>query len=42
VEILRQREGWSREEAQEYFEFNVRCAYLGVGTPIFLDRPCDD
>jgi len=42
VEILGQREGWSWEEAQEYFEFNVRCAYVGVGTPIFLDRPFDD
>jgi len=25
-----------REDAEEYFEFNVRGAYVGVGTPVFM------
>ena len=36
VEIL-QKQGMSYEDATEFFEFNVRGAYLGKGTPIFVD-----
>ena len=28
----------SREEAEEYFDFNVQGAYVGEQTPIFLDN----
>lgn len=31
-----------REEAEEYFEFNVIGAWVGDNTPIFIDtRPCE-
>lgn len=26
------------DEAMEYFEYNIAGAYLGEGTPIYLDR----
>lgn len=32
-----ERQGMSREEAVEYFEYNVAGAYMGEGTPIFVD-----
>ena len=28
-----------RDEAEEFFEFNVAGAYVGAGTPVFLVRP---
>ena len=31
-------EGMTREEAIEHFSFNIREAYLGAGTPIFVSR----
>ena len=31
-------DGMTREEAIEHFAFNVREAYLGEGTPIFVSR----
>ena len=27
------------EEAAEFFEFNIECAYIGPGTPLMLYRP---
>jgi hypothetical protein len=30
------------EEAVEFFEHNIECAYLGVGTPIILHGPPED
>jgi len=31
-----------REEAEEYFEFNVIGAWMGEQTPVFVDtRPCE-
>lgn len=29
--------GMDRDEAEEYFEFNTASAYLGEGTPVFID-----
>jgi hypothetical protein len=29
-------------EALEYFEFNILGAYLGEGTPIFLDKTINE
>lgn len=31
--------GWSEEEAREWFEFNTVGAYLGEATPRFLIKP---
>ena len=35
-EILMEREGWSPEEAEEWMQHNVVCAYVGEGTPAYL------
>lgn len=39
VAILMERDGMDRDEAEEFFEFNVAGAYVGAGTPVFLVRP---
>ena len=39
IEILAR--DMSYEEAREYFEFNVLGAWVGDGTPIFIDTECD-
>ena len=36
VQILMTRDGMDREEAIEFFTFNVSGAYVGKGTPIFM------
>ena len=36
VEILMERDGMTRDEAQEFFEFNTLGAYMGEGTPMYL------
>ena len=41
IGIFMKRDGMSREEAEEFFEFNVQGAYVGKKTPIFL-RPLTD
>jgi hypothetical protein len=38
LDILMDRDGMSYEEAQEYFSFNVQGAWVGEGTPIWLQR----
>jgi hypothetical protein len=42
VEILVTRDGMDREEAEEYFEFNVQGASVGENTPGFLVWKADD
>lgn len=37
IEILMERDGMAEDEAQEFFDTNVVGAYVGVGTPIFVD-----
>jgi hypothetical protein len=37
LDIL-EKEGMSREEAIEYFEFNIIGAYVGEHTPAFLNK----
>ncbi|WP_425263832.1 hypothetical protein [Vibrio owensii] len=32
-----EEQGMTREEAEEYFEFNTRGSYMGPGTPIYID-----
>jgi hypothetical protein len=34
--ILMERDGMSREDALEYYEFNIAGAYIGEDTPIFM------
>ena len=36
IDELVDREGWSFEEAQEYFDFNIGCLWAGEGTPIIV------
>jgi len=36
LEILMERDHMSREEAEEFFEFNVAGAWVGESTPVFL------
>jgi len=36
IEILMEQ-GISRDEAEEYYEFNIACAWFGDGTPVFID-----
>ena len=36
IGILMQRDGMTEEEAQEFFEFNIACAYVGEYTPIYM------
>jgi hypothetical protein len=40
VEIL--SKDMSLEEAQEFFSYNIECAYVGPGTPLILHRPLED
>lgn len=35
---LRVRDGMSRDEAQEFFEFNIAGSWVGERTPVWLDR----
>ena len=37
IDILIIRDGIDREEAEEYFEYNVQGAYVGENTPVFLE-----
>lgn len=36
VDILMGQDGMDRDEAEEFFEFNIAGAYVGEGTPVFL------
>jgi len=38
VDILMDRDGMSYDEAVEYMDFNVIGSYVGVYTPVFLNR----
>lgn len=31
-----EQDGMTREEAQEFFDFNIIGAYMGEGTPLFI------
>jgi len=37
VDIIQADSKCSREEAEEYYEFNTACAWMGDGTPVFID-----
>lgn len=38
IDILVSRDGMSREEAQEFFDFNIVSAYVGSRTPVFIEK----
>jgi hypothetical protein len=38
IEIL-MKDGMTFEEAEEYFEFNIIGAWVGDGTPVFIELP---
>lgn len=38
IAALMDADGMDFDEAVEFFEFNTKGAYLGDGTPIFIDR----
>ena len=37
LEILMTRDGMSYEDAREFYEFNIVGAYVGAGTPVFVE-----
>jgi hypothetical protein len=37
LEILMTRDGMSYEEAREFYDFNIVGAYVGQGTPVFVE-----
>lgn len=37
IKILMARDGMDRDDAEEFFEFNVIGSWVGVGTPVFID-----
>ena len=36
IDILCQRDGMDRDEAEEFFDFNIQGAWIGEATPIFV------
>ena len=38
IKVLRRRDGMSRDEAEEFFDYNVVDAWAGCRTPLFLRR----
>jgi hypothetical protein len=38
IKVLMKRDGMSYADAIEYFEFNTLGAWMGEGTPIFVER----
>lgn len=36
IEILQERDGMTQEEALEFYEFNIKTAYVGELTPIYI------
>jgi len=37
IEIFEERDGMTRDEAFEFFDYNVIGAYVGDGTPVFVE-----
>jgi hypothetical protein len=38
IQILMDRDGMSHDEASEFFEFNIVGAFVGPGTPVFVQQ----
>ena len=41
LHVLMERDGMSREDAIEYFDFNVAGAWVGEGMPVFLQSEAE-
>jgi hypothetical protein len=39
IEILMERDGMGRGDAEEFFDYNTDGAYVGEQTPLFLSKP---
>lgn len=39
IRILIERDNMPWTTAEEYFDFNVACSYVGERTPLFMHRP---
>lgn len=37
IECFKKANGWTDEQAWEWYDYNVACAYLGEHTPVYLD-----
>ncbi len=37
VKQLKDEQGWTEEEAMEWLQFNTFNAYMGKGTPLYVD-----
>lgn len=42
VELLIKHEAMDHEDALEWFSFNIECANLGAGSPIYVDPDAPD
>ncbi len=38
IEIMISRDGMSYEDALEYYNYNIQCAWLGEFTPIYISN----
>ena len=38
INTLEQKNKWSREEAEDYFNYNIQCLYAGEYSPIFIEE----
>jgi len=41
ISILQERHGMDEDDAREYYEFNIKGAYMGEMTPLFFDPTID-
>lgn len=41
IDVLCERDGMDRDTASEYYEFNIRGAYVGERTPMFINILAD-
>ena len=41
LHVLMERDGMNREDAIEYFDFNVAGAWVGASTPVFLQSEAE-
>lgn len=41
LEILMDEEGMSYDEARDWFCFNMASAYIGIGSPVYIDTEFD-